>query len=69
MPSMSYCRFENTLGELGECIEAMEKASTLQDLTEEMSTYELQAFHMMWRACREFLAEHERLLTTSTEQV
>lgn len=69
MPSMSYCRFENTLGDLAECVEAMENAATLKDLTEEMSPYELHAFNVMWRVCRDFLAEHERLLNTEGQSV
>lgn len=62
MPSMSYCRFENTLNDLSACVGDMEEAETLEDLTHDMSEYELRAFHAMWRTCREFLAEHERLL-------
>ena len=69
MPSMSYCRFENTLGELSECVRAMEEAESLGDLTEQMSDYELRAFNAMWRVCRDFLAEHERLLNTQGETV
>ena len=62
MPSMSYCRFENTLGDLAECVGDMEEAETLEDLTSRMSEYEVRAFHAMWNVCRNFLAEHERLL-------
>jgi hypothetical protein len=69
MPSMSYCRFENTLSDLAACVEDMEEAETLQDLTKKMSEYELRAFHAMWRVCRNFLAEHERLLNTQGEAV
>lgn len=64
MGSMSYCLFENTLGELGRCIDQMSEAESLQELTEQMSVYELRAFHEMWRTCRDFLAEHERLLNS-----
>ena len=62
MPSMSYCRFENTLGDLAACVGDMQEAENLQELTRQMSEYEVRAFHAMWRVCREFLAEHERLL-------
>ena len=60
MGSMSYCLFENTLGELSECVDRMSEAESLQDL--DFNSYEMQAFHSMWRVAREFLAEHERLL-------
>ena len=60
MPSMSYCMFENTAGELGQCLEAMENAESLEDL--ELNKYEEAAFYSMFRICRDFLAEHERLL-------
>ena len=60
MPSMSYCRFENTLSELGECVEAMQNAENMTEL--DLSEYELNAFHAMWREAKAFLAEHERLM-------
>ena len=63
MPSMSYCRFENTLGEIAACVEAMENAETLDDL--DMNDYEKRAFYAMWNTCRSFLAEHERLLNSN----
>lgn len=62
MGSMSYCLFENTAGELGRCVSRMEDAESLADLR--LNEYELRAFHEMWRTCRDFLAEHERLLNT-----
>lgn len=60
MPSMSYCKFENTEIDLSQCVAAMEEASTLGDL--DMNEYEKQAFNRMWDLCRQFLAEHERLI-------
>ena len=63
MSSMSYCLFENTVSELARCVERMEEAESLEDLRSDMSEYELRAFHAMWRVCKDFLAEHERLLT------
>lgn len=62
MPSMSYCKFENTLSDLSGCVDAMEQAQTMKDL--DMNEHEVQAFYAMWRACRAFLAEHERLILT-----
>ena len=57
---MSYCMFENTASEMGQCLEAMENAESLADL--DLNQYEHQAFLSMFRICRDFLAEHERLL-------
>ena len=62
MSSMSYCLFENTASELSRCVERMEEANSLSDL--DFSQYEKIAFLSMWRTCRDFLAEHERLLST-----
>ena len=59
--NMSYCRFENTLGDLGDCVDAMESARSVADL--DMNEYEKRAFYSMFRMCRSFLAEHERLLS------
>ena len=67
MPSMSYCRFENTLGDLAACVGDMQEARTLKHLTRQMSSYEERAFYAMWNVCREFLAEHERLLNTKED--
>ena len=60
MPSMSYCMFENTASEMGQCLEAMENAESLEDL--DLNQYERQAFYSMFHIARAFLAEHERLL-------
>ena len=60
MANMSYCRFENTIKDLQDCVYAMEEAETMADL--DMNEYEEQAFLAMWNVARSFLAEHERLL-------
>jgi hypothetical protein len=65
MPSMSYCMFENTLSELGQCVEAMEGAESITDL--DLNEYEKRSFMEMFRTCRDFLAEHERLLNAEVE--
>lgn len=62
MGSMSYCLFENTASELERCVEKMEEAESLVELTSKMSEYEERAFYAMFRIARSFLAEHERLL-------
>lgn len=60
MASMSYCMFENTEQEMLQCIAAMDQAGCVDDL--DMNEYERAAFMRMWKICREFLAEHERIL-------
>jgi len=65
MSSMSYCLFENTASELARCVERMEEANSLTDL--DFSQYEKAAFYEMWRTCRDFLAEHERLLNATVD--
>jgi hypothetical protein len=67
MSSMSYCLFENTDSELTRCVNKMADAGSLKDL--DFNEYELRAFHAMWRTCRDFLAEHERLLNAEGETV
>lgn len=62
MGSMSYCLFENTSSELERCVEKMEEAGSLAELTSEMSEYEERAFYAMFRIARSFLAEYERLM-------
>jgi hypothetical protein len=66
MANMSYCRFENTLSDLGDCLGAMEEAESLKDL--DLNEYEERAFMEMFRTCRAFLAEHERLLNAEASQ-
>lgn len=65
MSSMSYCLFENTASELSRCVERMEEADSITDL--DFSQYEKAAFYEMFRTCRDFLAEHERLLNATVD--
>ena len=60
MPSMQYCMLENTEMELSQCVANMEEAKSFEDL--ELNKHERSAFLRMHKLCREFLAEHARLL-------
>ena len=60
MSNMSYCMFENTLRDLQDCVHRMEEAESIEDF-DEMNDHERHAFYAMWRVCRDFMAEHERL--------
>ncbi len=66
MASMSYCLFDNTASDLGRCVERMEEAESLKDL--DLNENEERAFMEMFRTCRDFLAEHERLLNAEASQ-
>ena len=60
MPSMQYCMFENTEMELSQVVGFMEEAESFDEL--ELNKQERSAFLRMHKLCREFLAEHARLL-------
>jgi hypothetical protein len=55
MPSMSYCKFENTSGELSQCLGAMEEATTEQELLEGASEYERSAYERLAEQCEYFV--------------
>ena len=59
MSNMSYCRFENTVIDLKDCVGAMEEACTLADL--DPSSEELAAMEQMKFLCRRFLKQYEHL--------
>ena len=51
---MSYCRFENTLGDLQDCHEALEN---IYDEIKDMSTYEKQSLIPLIELCKEIANE------------
>jgi hypothetical protein len=63
MANMSYCHFENTIGDMEQLVEAMENAKTLEDL--DLGAYELRAFYRLRSVARNMLGEHERLLNAT----
>jgi hypothetical protein len=62
MPNMSYCRFENTSGDLRDCVDAMVESITWQDL--DLSSTEYCAYRYMRSLCQQFLEEYDRLSET-----
>ena len=52
MPNMSYCRFQNTRGDLYDCIEALNNG-------EPMSRDETLAARELARLCREYLESYD----------
>ena len=59
MANMSYCRFENTNGDLKDCLEVMHEADEFGDL--DLNVYEQEAFRDMYANCKQFVAEFRRL--------
>lgn len=59
MPSMSYCKFENTLNDFDQCLVALEEARRPADL--DQSSFEDAAMHDLRNACIDFLREYNRL--------
>jgi len=59
MAYMSYCVFEGTANEMGECISKMEDASSIDDL--EMNQYEQDAFKMLYKLSKVYIKHYERL--------
>lgn len=65
MANMSYCRFENTAGDLQNCIYTMASAEDIPNL--DLSKYETEAYERLAGLCREFLEQDARLQAASTE--
>jgi len=59
MPSMSYCVFENTSGDLGRCLDKMEQFCFGHGEMD-MNEYELRAFHRMYTQCKDFIQMYEQ---------
>lgn len=55
MPNMSYCRFENTLDDLAECVDAMLDVEEGDKPTLSLNEHELRAFHFLADQCRYYL--------------
>jgi len=55
MPNMSYCRFENTSGDIADCIEALNDADwDLEEMLENASSkHEARAMRRFVKLCRE----------------
>lgn len=64
MANMSYCRFENTSGDLRDCVGAMQEAYDLQEM--DLSKYERNAMKYMRELCEQFIEEHDRLMSAES---
>ena len=68
MANMSYCRFENTLGDLRDCLyavqEALDEGKTFTEFKKTLSSdYERHAFMRMLYVCEEFQQAFEEMVT------
>lgn len=61
MANMSYCRFENTLGDLADCVEVMSEVNYGNKKSLNLNQYEIPAFHRLAEMCREYLELYETL--------
>lgn len=59
MPNMSYCQFENTSEDLGDCLTAIREADSLSEMS--LSPTEKSHFEKLSKRCQEFIDEYERL--------
>ena len=59
MANMSYCMFQNTLGDLRQCRYAMEEAETMSDM--DLSTDERRAFEAMREEMQNMLSMMDEL--------
>jgi hypothetical protein len=62
MANMSYCRFQNTLLDLQDCVEKMYDFNSLEDAQNELSPDEFRAFLRMLKVCKQITENNEYLL-------
>ena len=70
MANMSYCRFENTYGDLEDCLNAMLECECDEDARDfllDMSEYERSAFERMRKLCVEFVKAHDRIMEAAED--
>ncbi len=66
MPSMSYCMFENTSGEMNQVLNKMRDARDIDDL--DMNEYEQRAFRDLYEQCQEYIVRYRELATEFIEE-
>lgn len=59
MANMSYCRFQNTLEDLRDCVYEMDEAYNLQDM--DLSTEEAHAAKRLYQFAKQYVEQFERL--------
>ncbi len=66
MPSMSYCMFENTSGEMNQVLNKMSDACDIDDL--DMNEYEQRAFRDLYEQCQEYIVRYRELAAEFIEE-
>lgn len=66
MPSMSYCMFENTSGEMNQVLYKMSESSDIDDL--DMNEYEQHAFRALYEQCQEYIVRYRELAAEFIEE-
>ena len=66
MPSMSYCMFENTSGEMNQVLNKMSDARDIDDL--DMNEYEQRAFRDLYEQCQEYIMRYKDLAAEFIEE-
>lgn len=66
MPSMSYCAFENTSGEMSQLLNKMSDARDIDDL--DMNEYEQSAFRALYKQCQEYIVRYRELAAEFIEE-
>ena len=66
MPSMSYCAFENTSGEMNQVLNKMSDARDIDDL--DMNEYEQRAFRDLYEQCQEYIMRYKDLAAEFIEE-
>lgn len=59
MGNMSYVRFQNTLIDLRDCMEAAEYSNTAEELFESLSEEEAKAAKQLLKLCRQFADDYD----------
>ena len=67
MPSMSYCMFENTAGEMSQCLNRVEDNLDNDEFIRDMSEYERDGIMELVRLAKLF-ARHEKFLSRLHEE-
>ena len=66
MPSMSYCAFENTSGEMDQVLNKMSDARDIDDL--DMNEYEQRSFRDLYEQCQEYITRYRELAAEFIEE-
>ena len=66
MPSMSYCAFENTSGEMNQVLNKMSDARDIDDL--DMNEYEQRAFRDLYEQCQDYIVRYRELAAEFIEE-